>query len=124
MRPLLLVLLAAAAACPPAKSKLDDQAASPVGSGSGFTSPMGSGSAAPAEPVEDLDSKDILARTDTAPSVYVKHVLIGWKGVGRDPRAQSRSNKDAAALAKDVYNQLKGNPDKIDELVKKYSEDP
>jgi parvulin-like peptidyl-prolyl isomerase len=78
----------------------------------------------------DLDSHDILARTETTPSVTVKHVLIAWKDLaavyGRrmDPRARARTNEDAAKLAKDVADQLRADPDKIDELVQKYSEDP
>jgi hypothetical protein len=78
----------------------------------------------------DLDSHDILARTDVAPSVTVKHVLIAWKelapvyGRRMDPRARGRTNEDAAKLAKDVADQLRADPDKIDELVQKYSEDP
>jgi parvulin-like peptidyl-prolyl isomerase len=116
-----------AAACQQGKSKLDNVAGTgSSGSSTGITvNVAGSGSAAvAAEPVEDLDSKDILARTETSPSVYVKHVLIGWKGVGRDPRAKDRSNADAAKLARDVAGKLKADPNQIDALVKQYSEDP
>ena len=80
--------------------------------------------------VFDIDSKDILARTATAASVDVKHVLIGWDkladvyGGRMDPRAAKRSNQDAALLAKQVAAQLKAAPDRIDELVKQHSEDP
>ena len=85
---------------------------------------------APAAPDVDLDSKDLLARTETSPSVDVKHVLIGWKDLAAayhghiDPRAASRSNADAAKIASDVFAQLKAKPDAIDALVKQYSEDP
>ena len=78
----------------------------------------------------DLDSKDILARTETAPSVDVKHVLIGWKELGAayggamDARAKDRTNEEAAKLAWDIYGQLKKAPDQIDDLIKKHSEDP
>jgi len=78
----------------------------------------------------DLDSKDILARTDTAATVDVKHVLISWKELadafgGRlDPRAKDRTNAQAAALAKDVADQLRKDPKAIDALIQKYSEDP
>src|ERR1700733_6102730 len=89
-----------AAACQQGKSKLDDMpaskpttASSPAGSGSGARP----GPAAPAEPGEDIDSKDILARTETSPNVYVKHVLIGWKGT--NPKAKDRTNADAVQLA-------------------------
>src|SRR5215510_6578159 len=48
---------------------------SPAQGGAG----SGSGSAAaapPPEPVRDIDSKEILGRTETAPEVQVKHVLL------------------------------------------------
>jgi parvulin-like peptidyl-prolyl isomerase len=101
------------------------------GSGSATASATGSGSAAaaaaPAEP-KDIDSKDILARTDLAPLVYVKHVLIGWKDLARpgkpDERAAKRTNEEAAAFAQEVAGKLKANPDSIDALVKESSEDP
>jgi parvulin-like peptidyl-prolyl isomerase len=41
-----------------------------------------------------------------------------------DPRARARTNDDAAKLAQDVAAQLRADPDKIDDLVQKYSEDP
>lgn len=78
----------------------------------------------------DLDSKAILARTETTPSVDVKHILIGWKALaeaygGRmDPRAKDRTNEQAAVLAVDLAAQLAKNPDAIDALIKKHSEDP
>src|SRR4051812_16027192 len=49
-----------------------------AGQGSGAGS--GSGSAAPVVEAKDIDSKDILARTDAAPEVSVKHVLLAWNG--------------------------------------------
>lgn len=79
---------------------------------------------------KDIDSKDILARTETSPEVYVKHVLIAWGELVTvyrdqlDPRAAKRTNDDAVKLAQDVAAQLKANPDKIDELAKQHSEDP
>lgn len=98
-----------------------------AGSGSG------SGSAAakpPAPPAKDIDSKDILARTETATEVDVKHVLIGWQdlsgtyGSRMDPRAAKRTNDEAAALAQDIAAKLKADPSKIDDLIKESSEDP
>ena len=87
----------------------------------------GSGSAAPIE-VKDIDSKDILARTETTPEVYVKHVLLAWNGMtpprGRlDPRAIKRSNAETAKLAQDIVAKLKENPDSIDQQMKHNSED-
>src|SRR5437764_14793940 len=113
----ILVLAIALAACQKASSKLDNIAN--TGSGSTTTAAVGSGSAAaPADNAIDIDSKDILARTETAKQVDVKHVLIGWKDLpaARDPRAQKRDNAEAAKLAKDVLAQLKANADKHDDL--------
>src|SRR5277367_6206003 len=98
MRISLVAFVLLAAACQQGKSKLDDTPAAKTttattpssGSGADQSHAGSAGSAAvPAEPGEDLDSKDILARTDKASSVYVKHVLIGWKGTaGHDPRSK------------------------------------
>jgi parvulin-like peptidyl-prolyl isomerase len=124
----LLTALVAAAACNSNPSPLDHMAPPPNASHAG--SNAGKGSGAPTTPAIDIDSKDILARTDTAKSVDVKHVLIGWKDLAAayrgqmDPRAAARSNDDAAALAQDIAKQLTANPDAIDALVQKYSEDP
>jgi len=125
----ILVLALALFACQKAASKLDN-----MSNGSGMTATAsGSGSSAAAvnpnpssDNAEDLDSKDILARTDVAKEVTVKHVLIGWKDLpaARDPRAQKRDNAEAAKLAKDVLAQLKAKPEAIDDLIKQYGEDP
>src|SRR5207248_624239 len=108
---ILLVFAMTLAACQQAKSKLDTVSGSGTNSSSLTT---GSGSGATATPGGDdnaikLDSTDILARTETAKEVVVKHVLIGWKDLpaARDPRAQKRDNAEAAKLAKDVLDQLK-----------------
>ena len=99
-----------------------------TGSGSGSGSSAGSQGAAPTGGA--LDSKDILARTTTAPEVHVKHVLIGWKDLaaayrgGMDPRAQARSQADAEKLVKEIAAKLKAKPADLDALVKQYSEDP
>jgi parvulin-like peptidyl-prolyl isomerase len=122
------MVLAVAAGCKSNPSKLDD-----MKSGSATAAAkVGTGSAANTTPAKDIDSKDILARTETADEVTVKHVLLAWKDLGPfyerrggiDPRAKDRSNADTAKLAQDVLAQLKANPAKIDELVTKYSEDP
>lgn len=122
----LVFLLAVAAGCQRNPSKLDDMKAS----GSAAVAAKVAAGSASTTPAQDIDSKDILGRKDTADEVVVKHVLLAWKDLAPvyrgqiDPRAKDRSNADAAKLAQDVYNQLKANPDKIDELVKQYSEDP
>jgi len=134
-----LVFVASVAACqkspsngkPAAGSGSSAIADKSVSTGSG--SSTGSAAMAPAAPVKppkDIDSKDILARTETSPVVQVKHVLIGWKdlsgvyGPRMDARAKNRTNDDAAKLAQDVYAKLKANPDLIDQLSKDTSEDP
>ena len=100
------------------------------GSGSGQGSGTGSGVSAPAAPAKDIDSKDILARTDPSPEAYVKHVLLGWRDLTAvyrghlDPRAAKRSNAEAATLAQDIAAKLKADPDSINALIKEHSEDP
>ena len=132
----ILALLIGASGCQKGTSK-DNPA---VGSGSNMGSAKGSGavskagsaagSGSSAPIVEaDIDSKDILARTETTPEVYVKHVMIGWKelvagrGARADKRAAERSNADAAKLAQDVAAKLKAKPESIDELMQQSSED-
>src|SRR6185436_12885150 len=105
-----------------------DKAAPAEGSaGSGTASGVatGSGSSTAPAPVQDIDSKDILARTEVTPGeVQVKHVLVAWKDLaaaygGRiDPRAAKRTNAEAAKLAQDIAGKLKANPDAIDALCK------
>jgi parvulin-like peptidyl-prolyl isomerase len=97
------------------------------GSGAGPAAGQGSGSGSAAVEAKDIDSKDILARTETAPEVQVKHVLLAWNGMpaprGLDPRAAKRTNAETATLAQDIAAKLKANPDAIDDLAKQYSED-
>lgn len=130
----MVVVTAAVAACEN-ESALDmrGHTAESVGSDTvsvGSASSASGPSANPHAPPIELDSKDILARTDVSATADVKHVLIGWKELapayrGRmDPRARNRTNADAAKLAQDVLDQLKADPTKIDELVAKDSEDP
>jgi len=114
-------LLAAVVACDKGKSKLDEMSAGSTGT---------AGSASKTGDAIDIDSKDILNRKDAAAEVQVKHVLIAWKDLdevyqGRmDPRAQKRTNAEAAKLAKEIADKLRKAPDSIDALVKEHSEDP
>jgi parvulin-like peptidyl-prolyl isomerase len=114
---LALLLVSAVVACKQNKSKLDD-----LISGKTTTAVAGTGA--------DIDSKDILNRKESTPNVWVKHILIAWKDLDKvyqgrmDQRATNRTNEEAVKIAKDLEAQLKANPDKIDELVKTYSEDP
>ncbi|HUJ57908.1 MAG TPA: peptidylprolyl isomerase [Kofleriaceae bacterium] len=130
----MLVALAVVVGCQQGPGKLDQMTTGHPGSGTApapktVTVSTGSGSA-DASKWEDLDSKDILARTETTPEVQVKHVLIGWKDLAdayrghMDPGAAKRDNAEAAALAKQIADKLRANPDSIDDLVKQYSEDP
>jgi len=128
---LLAALLLAAPACKNNKSKLDDLPAGTkvttnnTGSGAG----AGSGSAAEENWI-NIDSKDILARTEAFESVQVKHVLIGWKELDKvyqgrlDPRAAKRTNADAAKFAQEIADKLRKDPSQIDALVQEHSEDP
>jgi parvulin-like peptidyl-prolyl isomerase len=114
---LALLLVSAVVACKQNKSKLDDLL------GNKTTTVVVSQGA-------DIDSKDILNRKESSPNVWVKHVLIAWKDLDKvyqgrmDKRAENRTNEEAVKLARDIEAQLKANPDKIDEIVKTYSEDP
>ncbi|HTL36440.1 MAG TPA: peptidylprolyl isomerase [Kofleriaceae bacterium] len=113
---LALLLVAVAVGCEQKKSKLDDFADQPHGGKVGDAI--------------DIDSKDILNRKESASNVWVKHILIAWKDLDgvyqghMDKRAQARTNEEAVTLARDLYQQLRAKPDKIDELVKEHSEDP
>jgi parvulin-like peptidyl-prolyl isomerase len=91
------------------------------------------GSAAVASSPDDLDSKDILARTEVAKESYVRGVLLSWREreafyaanqLELDPRAQARDRAAAAKLAKEILAQLRAKPDSIGELIDKHSEDP
>lgn len=118
----------AAGSAKPAATKPDSEAAKTADTGSG----SGSGSAAAEPPVvpKDIDSKDILSRTETSESVYVMHVLLAWKDLAptyrgqMDPRAANRTNEEAAKLAQEMAAKLKDKPELIDSLVKESSEDP
>ncbi|HET9625354.1 MAG TPA: peptidylprolyl isomerase [Kofleriaceae bacterium] len=135
-----LTLLVSAAACQkstpnsgPSTGSGSSTTTASAGSGSGAGSAGSGGMAAPAAPAappKDIDSKDILARTETSPEVQVKHVLIGWKdlagvyGPRMDARAKNRTNEEAAKLAQDIAAKLKAAPDQIDAISKESSEDP
>ncbi|HEY3801622.1 MAG TPA: peptidylprolyl isomerase [Kofleriaceae bacterium] len=114
-----------AASCDKGKSKLDDLKSSPH---AGVMA--GSGSAGSTSAV-DIDSKDILARTNPADEVDVEWVLIAWKDLDAttyhgqiDKRAAARTNADAAKLALDTLAKLKADPSQLDALVKTVSEQP
>jgi parvulin-like peptidyl-prolyl isomerase len=120
------VLASAAAGCEKAPSKLDKVVMERAPKGAGAVGDCVGGTAA----VADIESKDILARKETTPVVYAKHVLIGWKDLEQayrgqmDPRAKGRSQADASKLALDVLGKLKADPKAIDALVEQHGEDP
>lgn len=132
------VLLLAPGGCERAKSRLDPvmnqkgSAALAAGSGSATTTAGDKTNPhdVPPPPGKDIDSKDILGRSETSPDVQVKHILLGWKDLeavygGRmDPRAAKRSNDDAAKFAQELLAKLKANPSQLDALVAEHSEDP
>ena len=99
--------------------------------GSGGMTRQGSGNAGAKPTWIDIDSKDILARTETVPEVSVKHVLLAWTELlpaypkGQiDGRALKRSNAAAAQLAQELLAKVRANPASMDALVKEHSEDP
>ena len=127
----ILVLLIGVAGCQKgSKDNKDNKDKPTAGSGQGMAKGSGAPVTPPAEPAKDLDSKEVLARKETSPEVYVKHVLIGWKDLEQayrghlDPRAAKRTNAEAATLAEGIAAKLKANPDTIDALVQESSEDP
>ncbi|MEO6771942.1 MAG: peptidylprolyl isomerase [Kofleriaceae bacterium] len=78
----------------------------------------------PPPPPDPLESKDILARTETAPKVKVKHILLGWTEVhGQDPRGTKRTRAELDKLVHDTVEKLNKGA-KIEDLMKALSEDP
>jgi len=79
-------------------------------------------------PPDPLESADILARKPEAGTVYVQHVMIGWKDTqasrsGRgDKRAIGRDKAEADKLAKEVLGKVRAHGD-MAKLMKEYSED-
>ena len=89
------------------------------------------GSAAPAQ--DDLDSKDVMARTKVAREAHVRQVLLSWRdreafyaaiGGELDARAKARDRAAAGKLATELLAQLRAKPDSIGELIEQHSEDP
>jgi parvulin-like peptidyl-prolyl isomerase len=135
---LLITLLALGckkSAPPPGAGSAAPGSAAP-GSAAAASGSAAPGSAAPgsaAAPIEDLDSKDVLARTTPANEAWVRHVLIGWRdlesfysaqGGSIDARAKARDNAAAAKLARELLAQLRGQPAAIAALSAQHSEDP
>jgi peptidyl-prolyl cis-trans isomerase C len=51
----------------------------------------------------------------SSPKIDVSHILVS---------TDKRSDEEAKALANDIYQQIEADPEKFDELVMEYSEDP
>jgi parvulin-like peptidyl-prolyl isomerase len=71
-------------------------------------------------------SADILSRDAQANSTQIKHILIGWKDSGGEPkdaRAAKRTKKDAEDQVRALMTQIKAGAD-FDALMKQWSEDP
>lgn len=80
-------------------------------------------------PKSPVVSAKILEREPQANKVEVKHILIGWKSVGRDgkpsdKRAAEREKSDAETLVKTIVGQLNAKAIDFDAAMKQYSEDP
>ena len=81
------------------------------------------------KPLSPVVSADILAKEPVANKVEIKHILIGWKDVGRDgkpadKRAADREKSEAETIVKTLVGQLKSKTADFDTLMKTYSEDP
>ena len=81
------------------------------------------------KPSSPVVSADILAKEPAANKVEVKHILIGWKSVGRDgkpadKRAAEREKTDAETVVKTIMGQLKSKTMDFDTAMKTHSEDP
>lgn len=75
-------------------------------------------------PPDALESKDILARTETTPSVKVKHILLGWADAhAEDPRGVKRTRPELEKLVAETVKKLTSGG-KIEDLMKELSEDP
>lgn len=82
-----------------------------------------------AAPVSPVVSASILEREPLANKVEVKHILIGWKDVGRDgkpadDRAKARDKAAAESEVKTLVGQLRAGAASFDDLMKSHSEDP
>jgi hypothetical protein len=81
------------------------------------------------KPVSPVVSSSVLARDPVANKVEVKHILIGWKSVGRDgkpadQRATTREKADAETLVKTIVGQLNAKAADFETMMRTHSEDP
>lgn len=136
---LLLLLLLAPAGCKKDKSKapgtgsaVTTMTGSAAGSAAVGSAAGSAGAPAPSS-VKDIDSKDVLARTEVAKETFVWHILLGWRelesfyssiGGPLDERAKGRDNEAAAKLAQELLAQVRAKPEAMEELIAKHSEDP
>jgi hypothetical protein len=81
------------------------------------------------KPSSPVVSADILARDPIVNKAEVKHILIGWKDVGRDgkpsdKRAAERTKEQAETEVKSIVGQIRAKTSDFDTLMKTHSEDP
>lgn len=81
------------------------------------------------QPTSPVVSAEILARDPLANKVEAKHILIGWKDVGRDgkpgdKRAETRTKEEAETIVKTIVGQLRAEASDFETLMKSHSEDP
>jgi hypothetical protein len=99
------------------------------GGGPTMNNRMGGASTELAPPTSPVVSASILEREPLANTVEAKHILIGWKDVGRDgkphdERAKKRDKAAAETEVKSIVGQLRANAATFEALMKSHSEDP
>ncbi|MSP17167.1 MAG: hypothetical protein EXR73_11275 [Myxococcales bacterium] len=95
----------------------------------GMNGPTMSNRVADVEGPPELQSNDVLAREQGTDRAIVKHILVGWRDLGRaygghlDERAGARSRADADALATQLLARVRAGA-AIEPLMQEFSEDP
>jgi parvulin-like peptidyl-prolyl isomerase len=77
-------------------------------------------------PPDPLESSDILSRPAKPGTVFINHLLIGWKDTAHqspDTKASTRSKQDADKMVQDVLTKAKAGTD-FNKLIKEYSGEP
>jgi parvulin-like peptidyl-prolyl isomerase len=74
-------------------------------------------------PPPEIQSNDVLERDAVTKSAKVKHILISWKELGKDARAQQRGRAEADKLAVSLLERVRAG-EAIEPLMAEFSEDP